>query len=267
MILSIDIGLKNLAFCVMKCGEDTQDMSCYSIHLWDTYNTLQEEEHKCKGLLKNDRGVCNKKTSLQYIDADGARHYTCKTHFPKDPSLCKKNYKEKAVKDYLLQDIARIVLQQVNQICEKNVELFVQLTQVIIELQPKINNKMKFVSHLIFGKFVELFPHVSVRFVRAAHKLKAYTGPDMSSDCKLKGAYAKRKWLSIQHTSWFLKSAFHAHQHDHWMPFFSSSSKRDDLADCFLMCINGLCGIPRNVTKTKPVKIRKRKVTSSSRKN
>jgi len=250
MILAIDIGLKNLAMCVMDLD--------HTIHLWNTFNTLQEEEHKCTGLLKNGR-LCNKKASLQYLD-NTFRHYTCKTHFPKT-QFTKINYKEKSVKDYLLQDIARVVLQTMNQILNDNNALFQKIDQIIIELQPKINNKMKFVSHLIFGKLVELCPHTTVRFVRAAHKLKAYQGPDLSLECKLKGAYAKRKWLSIQHTTWFLTHSILFMQHAQsktWLDLFNASSKKDDLADCFLMCINGICGIPPK---------RKKKIPSSSRKN
>ena len=59
--------------------------------------------------------------------------------------------------EYLLQDITKIVLTKMNSIFEENSDLFDKVTKVLIELQPKINNKMKLISHLIYGKFVELF--------------------------------------------------------------------------------------------------------------
>ena len=83
----------------------------------------------------------------------------------------------------------------------------------------------------------------TIRFVRAANKLKAYTGPII--ECKLKGSYAKRKWLSIQYTKWFLENKFNNVQKENWIEDFMNCGKMDDRADSFLMAINGLYGIPK----------------------
>ena len=142
--------------------------------------------------------------------------------------------------EYLLQDITKIVLTKMNSIFEENSDLFDKVTKVLIELQPKINNKMKLISHLIYGKFVELFinnPKTTIRFVRAAQKLKAYKGPIIM--CNLKGAYARRKYLSIQYTKWFLNNKFSKEEKEKWLDVFLSNNKQDDLGDVFLMAING----------------------------
>ena len=250
MILSIDIGLKNLAFCIMSCT-DSKDLSTYNIHLWDVYNTLEEEQHFCSG-LKRSGDTCGKRCLYKYNNATNGVNttnnviYTCKTHFPQTITMKPSNhYRPKLIKDYLLQDITKIVLTRVNQIYNDHRQIFDKLTQIIIELQPKINLKMKLVSHIVYGKLVELFMehNTTIRFIRASQKLKAYTGPEI--ECKLKGAYAKRKWLSIQYTRWFLETKFNTEQRNIYLPYFDSHTKKDDISDALLMTINGLHGIPK----------------------
>ena len=149
--------------------------------------------------------------------------------------------KVKKVNDYLLQDIARIVLSKMTEIYNHYRELFDQVDKVVIELQPKVNNKMKLVSHLIYGKLVEIYlskPTTTIRFVRASQKLKGYCGPTI--ECKLKGAYAKRKFLSVQYTLWFLDHLFSSEEANKWKDLFNSHSKKDDLGDVFLMALNAI---------------------------
>lgn len=244
MILSIDIGLRNLSLCVMSATQRT-DFESYKINLWDVYNILDTDDYKCLAVQKNGK-VCGKRCLYKYKRAD-TTEYCCKTHFPKDslPIGRENNFKKRAVSDYLLQDIALIVISKMDEIYKQNVEIFSQIDSVIIELQPKMARKMIFVSHIIYGKLVEIFRNTktTVRFVRASQKLKAYTGPVI--ECKLKGSYAKRKWLSIQYTLWFLQNKMSIEQRESWFDRFLLHNKRDDLSDCYLMCINGLHGIPK----------------------
>ena len=79
MILSIDIGIRNLSLCMMD-SVNKADLSTYKIHLWDVYNTL-EDNHMCKSLQKSGK-ICNKKCSLKYTLNDIVI-FSCKTHFPK----------------------------------------------------------------------------------------------------------------------------------------------------------------------------------------
>jgi hypothetical protein len=220
------------------------DMSTYRIHLWDVFDTIESEEYVCRGLLKNGN-VCNKRCGYK-CNKDGDTVYTCRTHFPKDQLPLQKSntFKTKLIKDYLLQDIAKIVLGKLEEIYRSN-DVFRELTSIVIELQPKVNQKMKFISHIIYGKLVELYMNKTtiIRFVRASQKLKAYTGPPLV--CKLKGDYAKRKWLSIEYTKWFLENKFDKEQRDMWLESFMAHKKRDDVADSFLICICAVHGIPK----------------------
>jgi hypothetical protein len=239
MIVTIDVGLKNLAICIMEC-ENPKELLTYNIKLWNVYNTLETPVYLCNGILKSGK-VCGKRCLYKYSSSLGNLEYTCKLHFPKTQTIKQNNhYKQKRVDEYLLQDITKIVLTKMNSIFEENSNLFDNVTKVLIELQPKINNKMKLISHLIYGKFVELFinkPSTIIRFVRAAQKLKAYKGPIIT--CNLKGAYARRKYLSIQYTKWFLNNKFSNEEREKWFDVFESNTKQDDLGDVFLMAING----------------------------
>jgi hypothetical protein len=249
MILSIDIGLRNLALCCID-AEESNNISSYKIKLWDVYNTLDSDNYLCQSLQKNGK-ICNKKCLYKYRHNDDNIIYCCKTHFPKHIKISKDNdFKKKAINDYLLQDIAKIVLTKLQNIHDENLEIFSKIKKIIIELQPKINQKMKFTSHIIYGKLVELYMNTDTKitFVRASQKLKAYTGPNL--ECTLKGSYAKRKWLGIQYAKWFLENKFDIEEKEKWLGTLNCS-KADDLCDTLLMAINGFIGIPKKQLKDK----------------
>jgi hypothetical protein len=248
-VLSMDIGLRNLALCVMNC-EDKTDLKTYSIELWELYNTLDSDDYHCESFQKSGKS-CNKKCSMKYKLEDSSFIYTCKTHFPKTITKTSiNNFSKKNIKDYLLQDIAKIVLAKIDDIYTSNSELLNSVDNIIIELQPSFNAKMKFTSHIIYGKLVELYKNttVPIRFVRASQKLKAYTGPEII--CHLKGAYAKRKWLSIAYTKFFLENKFNLEQKDVWLHYLNSMKIQADISDCYLMSINSLYGTPPKKQKT-----------------
>lgn len=232
--LCIDPGLRNLGICIMN--------SNYEILLWDVYNILDSDDYHCESFFKNGK-ICNRKSTMKY-KCDEIFIYTCKMHFPKDIKKTKTNdFKKRNIDDYLLQDIAKIFIQRIQEIYDSN-NIFKHLTSILIELQPKCNPKSLFISHIMYGKFIELYKDIiPIRFVRASQKLKAYTGPLI--ECKLKSKYAQRKFLSIKYTIWFLENKFSKEQKEKWLPFFLSHTKRDDLGDVNLMCINAITGIPK----------------------
>lgn len=232
--LCCDPGLRNLSLCIMN--------SEYNILLWDTFNILDGDDYHCESLFKNGK-LCGRKCCMKY-KKDEQLIYTCKTHFPKEIKKTKLNdFKKKSIDDYLLQDIANTFINRLQEIYDQN-PVFKTLTSILIELQPKCNPKMLFISHILYGKFVELYKNtIPIRFVRASQKLKAYTGPQI--ECKLKGKYAQRKWLSVQYIRWFLENKFSQEQRDKWLPFFESKTVKPDMGDTGLMCINAITGIPK----------------------
>ena len=48
-ILSIDVGMKNLAFCLFEIKDSME----YQIIKWDVLNLCRDKEHFCKELKKN----------------------------------------------------------------------------------------------------------------------------------------------------------------------------------------------------------------------
>ncbi len=210
-VLCIDVGLKNLSLCLINNIE---------IKLWENYNVFNENTETCVGLKKNGNN-CNKKASM-FIN----NTFFCKTHcINKNKQYQIKKIK---IKDYLLQDLAKHLIIKLNEIFNNNKELFETLTEIYIELQPKLNPKMKLFSHLIFGKIIELFldKKIKIRFLSAGKKL--YCLPKDK-----KNTYKKRKEIGIELT---LKLLQQFNDNEIWNKMFISNKKRDDLADAFLMC-------------------------------
>ena len=241
-VLTIDVGLRNLAMCIMSC-KDKKDLKTFDIHLWEVYNVLDEDDYKCQSILKNGK-ICNKKCSMKY-NIDSIYYYCCKTHFPKNINITKMNqFKKKNIDSYLLQDIAKAFLEKIDFLYKSN-ELFKEISMIQIELQPMCNKKSLFTSHILYGKLVDIYKNTNtiIRFVRASTKLKAYTGPEI--ECKLKSAYAKRKWLSVQYGKWILENKFNQEQKEKWLNIFITHKKLDDLNDTFCFAVNALHGIPK----------------------
>lgn len=237
--LTIDIGIRNLAMCIMGT-DDPSNLLSYRIHLWDVYNLLDDGEQYCDGIQKSGK-ICGSKCGYKYKDSDIFK-YSCKKHVPKGvvPGV----YKKKLMNDLLLQDIAKLVNDKIQSVWDTNKDLFSSVTDVIIELQLKVNPKMKFISHVLFGKFTDLYSSskTNIRFIGASNKLKAYTGPEII--CTLKDAKARRKWATIQHTKWFLETRFSVEERDRWLPKFLKTPKQDDMSDVFCYMINALHGTP-----------------------
>lgn len=242
-VLSCDIGLLNLSFCIMQSNEN-KDISQFKILLWDVYDTLDIPTLLCQEIQKNKK-ICNKKASLKK-----ETNYYCKKHFPKDVSIQKKNkYSKKKISSFSLQDIGTTFLNKVQTIYSENQDIFEKVDSIHIELQPKVARKMIFVSHILYGKFIDLYKGTSVpiKFVRASQKLKAYTGPEIN--CHLKTPYARRKWLSVEYTKWFLENKFSKEQKELWLPKLLNNKKGDDVGDTFTMSINAIIGVPKTKQK------------------
>ena len=239
MVLTIDVGIKNLAMCIMD--------SEYQMHLWDVYNMLDAEQYSYSCATRQKDGKpCEKKCQFKFYrevknkvtkEISTVLTYSCKRHFPKDMPNQKKYFmKEKKVGDYLLQDIAERIMKGIQDIYDEHIELFKKVTHICIELQPKVNQRMKFTSHIIYAKFVDLYKdrdgEVPVRFIRASQNLQAYRGPPV--ECKLKTPYAKRKYLSVAYTKWYLEYDILNNEFNrsrNYLEFLLSHPKKDDLCD------------------------------------
>jgi hypothetical protein len=64
-ILSIDVGIKNLAFCLFEKPENGNNND-FTITKWDTVNISEQETHNCIAVDKN--GLCNKPSKFTNSD-------------------------------------------------------------------------------------------------------------------------------------------------------------------------------------------------------
>lgn len=238
IVLSVDVGVRHLSLCVMKAINST-DLKTYEILLWGVYDTLKEDEQVCLALQKNNE-TCKKICKYQYKDEQDNTVYCCKKHFPTSMSMDSKNeYKKKRIKDLPLQEVVKSVLKKLTCLYDTHRNVFDEIGQVLIELQPTFNPSMKLISHVIYGKMAEWYKDTAckIKFVRASQKLKVYT--DTPIQCVLKGKYNQRKWLSKQYCMDFLEKKFSDSQRDIWFPNFKEKGTADE-SDTFLMCIQFL---------------------------
>lgn len=140
----------------------------------------------------------------------------------------------KKVKSCTTQELNCKMIQALDQI-DYN---FSDLTEVIIELQPRFNPKMKQLSQTLYSYFLIRWmidkptsSLKSVKFVAAKNKLKIagklYTGPEL--ECKFTNVYKRRKWFSQVYTRWILKD-----RPDDIKVLDDRAGKEDDLCDCYL---------------------------------
>lgn len=195
-ILSIDVGIYNLAICLLDVNDTVA-----KILFWKDINILAGKQtcsvKKCKRVathIKDDQCYCIKcKTSLY----PNQRLQTIKTAM--NTSIEKIAELLYATLDTELQNI--------------------EYDRVLIENQPTRNIKMKNISMLLLGYFT--IKHSTIEFVNASKKMQETT----INSCK--NTYANRKKSSKLAVKSLLKDS-------DWSLFFKCSKKQDDLSDCLL---------------------------------
>lgn len=195
-ILSIDVGIYNLAICLLDV-----DSTVARILFWKDINILAGKQtcsvKKCKRVathIKDDQYYCIKcKTSLY----PNQRLQTIKTAM--NTSIEKIAELLYATLDTELQDI--------------------EYDRVLLENQPTRNIKMKNISMLLLGYFT--IKHTTIEFVNASKKMQETTINAYAN------TYANRKKSSKLAVKSLLKDS-------DWSLFFKCSKKQDDLSDCLL---------------------------------
>jgi hypothetical protein len=248
-VLSIDVGVKNLSVCCMSKEPDNELLK---INLWENYNLLEAEPVTCTALTKK-KTICGKICKFKCNEI-----MSCKTHLPKDEPF--KEIKSKLVDSYTLQQISLIVTKKITEIVKENEELFESLDLIQIEKQPKVNQKMQFVSHLVFGKLTELLEEkiTKIRFVNASKKAVLFKTEESVITGVMKGAkgYSNRKKASIEYVTNFLQNG-KVHESEYWLNRLESNTKKSDLADSASYCIVELLGTG-NALKKKQKRFKKK---------
>lgn len=258
IILSIDVGIKNLAVCCFNI--DLQDKT-YNLIDWKVYNLCEDSIKYCS-CKKNNGKLCNKKA--KYIKYD---IYCCKTHanisdycIPTSEmnisnlkkkrvselySIAKKyniKHDEKILKNKLLdlfQDhisnnyfdiIVPVKIDDVHMLTiGKNITTIfnnnyenLNIDAVLIENQiSPIANKMKTIQGMIAQYFI-MTSISEILFVSSINKLKHY------KDCQ-RLSYNERKKKSIEICRNNLIET-----NSSYLQYFDKSNKKDDLSDSYL---------------------------------
>lgn len=261
-ILSIDVGIKNLAFCLL-CKED--DTNNFSIKKWDVVNITDQINYNCCQIeknvacekpakfKKNNNHYClkhAKKQCFQVPSTDLKTSYINKQKMQKLQEIADKykiQYETPVKKQNLLSVINEYIetkcLEPVESINASKVDL-INIGQnikikfnalfddeecidyVIIENQiSPIANRMKTIQGMIMQYFIMSNILVdNIEFVSAKNKLKEFVDSKQEK-------YSDRKKLSNEKT---LEIINNDHQFNSWSKHFLEHKKKDDLADSFL---------------------------------
>uniref|UniRef100_A0A6C0H5N3 Mitochondrial resolvase Ydc2 catalytic domain-containing protein n=1 Tax=viral metagenome TaxID=1070528 RepID=A0A6C0H5N3_9ZZZZ len=247
ILLSIDVGLKNLSYCLF---DDKQ-----KIKEWKIINIMDNEvENKCN-YIKKDKKECNK--TAKYLDKL-ADNYYCQCCLTKIGLMTKKNdFKGLSKKTVIeLKNIGKkydieIKMEKKKEILDilneynkkmgiidvkkrkykldfieigKNIRNYFDLkmfsvTHVIIEDQ--MTSKMKQVQCLLAQYFITKKKETVVEFINPSNKLKNYDTDNSS--------YKKRKNNAIS-----ICETYFLDYEKEWKTILDKEKKKDDLCDCFL---------------------------------
>ena len=265
-ILSIDVGIKNLAFCLFDKSPTSEH---FKITKWDTVNISEKEDtQKCIFVEKN--AICNKPAKFKKEDNCFCLKHSKKQQLQIPTSEQKPTFinKQKIQKLYEIADSHNIkyenkikkvdLVKLINEYININyfetveskkaadVDLFNigvniktkfdklfesegQIDYVIIENQiSPIATRMKTIQGMIVQYFIMSKLKVEyIEFISASNKLK-------DCDLKDKTKYSDRKKLGISKCLETITTDFRFNEH---IDYFNSHKKKDDLSDSFLQGI------------------------------
>lgn len=236
-ILSFDVGIKNLAYCLVSL-ENKENMYDHTIEEWgviDVMEKFMEKSIKCsvnkKGTLCTADAILSVKIGDKQIGF--CKKKTCQSIA--NSTYSKKDLKK--VKPINTKSVSTLDLtsEMINKLKEKSELLKADI--VVIENQPVLKNPtMKSIQmvlysfFLIYGYVEETSSINNIALFNAGRKLDIYDGPKIEN-VKDASTYAGRKKLSILYTQYFLR------EKSEKLEFFNKHKKKDDLADCYLQCL------------------------------
>lgn len=286
-ILSFDIGIKNLAYCILNLDSTNR----FTIEEWDIIN-LDENRKICQHTFKNKQ--CSKSANYKHNDT-----YICSNHISKytnevlvenmtiketikcehvvpsgkkcknapTSSILSQNYCQQHVEQNLKlkqkqnnptklgkQNCNKIpVLTLATTLCKKlnDCPNMLLVDEVIIENQPTLKNPtMKNIASYVFMYFI-VKGVSNVRNYCPSNKLKI--GSNDISENKIKDSerkiYVLTKTLGKKYCECLIK------EFPKQLEFFNSHKKKDDLADCliqgfhYMFSDNGISEYYQNLLK------------------
>lgn len=263
LILSIDVGIKNLAVCVCDISDCYDISHNYSITYWDVINLCGEKSYKCNfcennaKFTKNNKFYCNKHTkesgylkpkfnicNIDKLKKDklishcNSLDICCNTIKKPTKDILKQLISEKYKLEYLdyiekvnagefsLIDLGRNLNDEFNLLLKEYNLSSDNLKYVIIENQiSPIANRMKSIQCMIAEYFITKNIE-TITFVSASNKLNQFIQKTTE--------YKERKKMSIEITQKLLEENS---TNSKWISHFNKHKKKDDLADSLLQLL------------------------------
>jgi hypothetical protein len=261
-ILSIDVGIKNLSFCLFEVDVISKNIK---ILKWDNINLSVTDKNDYKCIEIDKKGLCNKPAKFSKDDKcyclkhSKLLNYLQPTSELKEPFLKKQKlqnlidiankykltYETPLKKSNILSIIQEFIqtncytpivktnatkvdLVTIGRIIQQKFnDIFsdVSIDNVIIENQiGPLANKMKTIQGMISQYFIMTNNNIIIDFISASNKLKDYLP-------KEKIDYKQRKKLGVETCLSIINNDL---QYDEWRGFVNKHTKKDDLSDCFL---------------------------------
>lgn len=262
LIISVDVGIKNLAICMLSAvpgGSPLKKTDCEILYWkWMDIQSSQmmhpqkkekskkktSQILKCETIVKKSGKVCNRNglPNMKGKIVCGI-HDSKRKKIPNPQQVC-----------HAMHQSMSVVLDEIGEKLECLKEP--HDIRVVIE-QQSLNSKILLLcSHVIFSKFIEYFDNgVPVKFAPAYNKLLVYDGPPIQ--CTLKSAYAHRKHLSKKQTEYFLDKQGAT---ENFKTFYKNcKSKQDDISDAFLQGLYEAFGAANKTIKTDTSNAKKRR--------
>ena len=261
-ILSIDVGIKNLAFCLFDKSPTAEH---FKITKWDIINLSEEETYNCGFINKNN--LCNKPAKFRKDNKCYCANHSKKQQFQIPTSEHKPSFINKQKLDYLYEiadkhnivydpkikkvDLAKKINEYIQNNYFEKIESKksseVNLFNIGVNIKNKFNDilknegkidyviienqigplaiRMKTIQGMIVQYFIMSDFNVEhIEFISASNKLK-------DCDLKDKEKYSDRKKLGISRCLELLTTDFRFNEHIH---YFNGHKKKDDLSDSFL---------------------------------
>lgn len=214
-ILGVDIGICNLALCVLEFQSSIFD---FQIILWELLDISCSL--KCENVLRNGK-ICNKKASKM---SESGKAY-CSVHGKKE--ICHK-ISNKTNLLFLTRNLQNTL--------KNYLDILQTCDWVYIENQPALKNPlMKTLSVVFYAYLAEHLNIKHIYFINASNKLKLNEQMTKEYLKSRKNKYQARKQLSIIYVQMILENAG---MNDYEI----SSSKKDDLCDAFLYAFYAYSG-------------------------
>ena len=224
-VASFDVGIKNLAFCIMQYNCTEKSGKQFPILCWKNMDLTDKYgigDHHCSGIVKKTNLCCRAPAKLKINE-----RYFCSRHNPDRSIKPKSSPKVKNI------PLDRLCITLASRLDEFSGWWENEIDEIIIETQYSRNRKMICLSNMVYSYFIMKWIMnkdsrlKKIKFVSSRNKLKVYDGPTIKSTRKDKKD--QRKQLAVEHCKYMIRG-----EKDQVKFLMDFPKKKDDLSDSFL---------------------------------